>query len=503
MGYGIHWDEQRMFTAMEGRRIQNVPEHEVFLGSPNEVWKILGNSVNRNVSLALGLSLRNAWLANESAIYRPPVLSETAALELGKSWGISLPSRSQMATRSKTTRRSTGRGVRANSILLSPPQTVDSSDDENGLAEWTCNFIMSLDLTPSVDFEPALEPATNFATASRTVETKESLKRTHNAFREIIGMPDRGKNKSPRTSSTSPGRDSHVNSARSSREAHEKSASRRSAGFSKLQQVARESLRQIDHGLAPSQESNQSADSDFEVISASVVTRAPSRDCHRPRRHRRKLPSRPRGNQPPIFIDLLSDNDDGDVFLQTRRLVQTTPSIQPQQRNEFHPTASPPYQLGTSHADSVEGSRTQRYRLPNARPILTHERPYCSKDKSAERCEVQPRHDSNLITIGHTSGSLPAAANSPPLSNYPAADILNDELHHQDLRNDIVRRETMDTQVESREIQTNDTETKAKGVTSTFPPPKYVPVDNGGFMAYFQTSRYMGKKSASGNGRVR
>tara|TARA_R110002060_G_scaffold1561_1_gene3074 strand:- start:773 stop:997 length:225 start_codon:yes stop_codon:yes gene_type:complete len=62
MGYGIHWDEQRMFTAMEGSRIQNVPEHEVFLGTPSEVWKILGNSVNRNVSLALGLSLRDAWL---------------------------------------------------------------------------------------------------------------------------------------------------------------------------------------------------------------------------------------------------------------------------------------------------------------------------------------------------------------------------------------------------------------------------------------------------------
>ncbi|PVH87906.1 S-adenosyl-L-methionine-dependent methyltransferase, partial [Cadophora sp. DSE1049] len=71
MGSGIHWDDQRMFTAMEGRRIQGAPEHEVFLGSPSEVWKILGNSVNRNVSLALGLSLRDAWFANDPAIYRP------------------------------------------------------------------------------------------------------------------------------------------------------------------------------------------------------------------------------------------------------------------------------------------------------------------------------------------------------------------------------------------------------------------------------------------------
>jgi len=49
---------------MEARRAQGFPDDEVLLGTPAEGWKLMGNSVARTVALALGLSLREAWLKN-------------------------------------------------------------------------------------------------------------------------------------------------------------------------------------------------------------------------------------------------------------------------------------------------------------------------------------------------------------------------------------------------------------------------------------------------------
>lgn len=48
---------------MEARRAQGFLDHEVVLGDINAQWKIIGNSVSRAVALALGMSLRQAWLA--------------------------------------------------------------------------------------------------------------------------------------------------------------------------------------------------------------------------------------------------------------------------------------------------------------------------------------------------------------------------------------------------------------------------------------------------------
>lgn len=64
MGTCLHWDQQRTITAMEARRAQSFPDEEVLVGNPREKWKVVGNSVSRAVSLALGLSLREAWLKN-------------------------------------------------------------------------------------------------------------------------------------------------------------------------------------------------------------------------------------------------------------------------------------------------------------------------------------------------------------------------------------------------------------------------------------------------------
>ncbi|KAI0999232.1 hypothetical protein K3495_g8964 [Podosphaera aphanis] len=61
-GTVLHWDNDRPLTTMEGRRAQGFPDDEVLLGNRREAWKLLGNSVARNVAVSLGLSLREAWL---------------------------------------------------------------------------------------------------------------------------------------------------------------------------------------------------------------------------------------------------------------------------------------------------------------------------------------------------------------------------------------------------------------------------------------------------------
>lgn len=63
-GAMVHWDACRCITVMEARRAQGFPEEEVIVGAPAKQWKIVGNSVARPVALALGMSLRTAWLSN-------------------------------------------------------------------------------------------------------------------------------------------------------------------------------------------------------------------------------------------------------------------------------------------------------------------------------------------------------------------------------------------------------------------------------------------------------
>ena len=64
-GNCIHWEDDRTLTIMEARRGQGYPDDEVLVGLPHEQWKIIGDSVDRHVALALGMSLRSAWLAND------------------------------------------------------------------------------------------------------------------------------------------------------------------------------------------------------------------------------------------------------------------------------------------------------------------------------------------------------------------------------------------------------------------------------------------------------
>ncbi|MCJ1398754.1 DNA methyltransferase Dim-2 [Xylographa trunciseda] len=68
-GRALHWEEDRCLTILEVRRAQGFPDHEVIIGLPPAQFKIVGNSVPRTMALVLGMSLRNAWLANSSDRY--------------------------------------------------------------------------------------------------------------------------------------------------------------------------------------------------------------------------------------------------------------------------------------------------------------------------------------------------------------------------------------------------------------------------------------------------
>lgn len=71
MGLCLHWDEPRYITVAEAQIAQGFLDSEVLVGNNKDWWKLLGNSVCRNVALALGLSLREAWLASDDSLPHP------------------------------------------------------------------------------------------------------------------------------------------------------------------------------------------------------------------------------------------------------------------------------------------------------------------------------------------------------------------------------------------------------------------------------------------------
>ena len=61
-GRVLHWEQHRVITVMEAKRAQGYRDEEVIVGNPIRQLKIIGNSVDRKVSLVLGLALRESWM---------------------------------------------------------------------------------------------------------------------------------------------------------------------------------------------------------------------------------------------------------------------------------------------------------------------------------------------------------------------------------------------------------------------------------------------------------
>lgn len=78
-GRFVHWEQDRLLTIMEARRAQGFPDNDVLIGRPAQQWKIVGNSVTRQVALALGMTLREACLANRQNRGKESKATTTAA----------------------------------------------------------------------------------------------------------------------------------------------------------------------------------------------------------------------------------------------------------------------------------------------------------------------------------------------------------------------------------------------------------------------------------------
>ncbi|KZZ96327.1 cytosine-specific methyltransferase [Ascosphaera apis ARSEF 7405] len=64
-GKWVHWEQDRLMTVQEIRRAQGYPDDEVLIGDIVRQWKIVGNSVARQVALVLGLKIREACEQDE------------------------------------------------------------------------------------------------------------------------------------------------------------------------------------------------------------------------------------------------------------------------------------------------------------------------------------------------------------------------------------------------------------------------------------------------------
>ncbi|KAL7928765.1 S-adenosyl-L-methionine-dependent methyltransferase [Trichoderma chlorosporum] len=58
----LHWRENRLISIMEARRAQGFRDEEVLLGDPLNQYRIIGNSVARQIAVALGVTFREAWM---------------------------------------------------------------------------------------------------------------------------------------------------------------------------------------------------------------------------------------------------------------------------------------------------------------------------------------------------------------------------------------------------------------------------------------------------------
>ncbi|KAK5703448.1 hypothetical protein LTR17_022090 [Elasticomyces elasticus] len=75
-GRTLHWAEQRSISVMECRRAQGYRDGEVLVGTTFQQMKIIGNSVDRMVSLALGMALKTSWEHGEGGEQFPSTHTE-------------------------------------------------------------------------------------------------------------------------------------------------------------------------------------------------------------------------------------------------------------------------------------------------------------------------------------------------------------------------------------------------------------------------------------------
>ncbi|KAE8448292.1 hypothetical protein EG329_009723 [Mollisiaceae sp. DMI_Dod_QoI] len=132
----LHWDEPRMLTTMEAKRVQGFLDDELLLGNTQDGWRVLGNSVARGVALALGLSLREAWLKNLPDTQGIPITSTLQAQITSPTYEVSRerPKASpNRARRSKHTVNTDDQSSKCQEDSSRTLSAYESSDDDERL----------------------------------------------------------------------------------------------------------------------------------------------------------------------------------------------------------------------------------------------------------------------------------------------------------------------------------------------------------------------------------
>jgi DNA (cytosine-5)-methyltransferase 1 len=187
---------------MEARRAQSFPDEEVLVGNPREKWKVVGNSVSRAVSLALGLSLREAWLKNSPD-------DETKRVSVAKDAVLEVK-----PTKAKAVHRAV-QSTRPQQVILG-----EDSDELRGEEATGLKFGRSLGTLPLRSPSPSNSDTSTLVSGpitqtntkqkslirqlhSTTQETKilppvKNLKRSHSMFQETRILPSERAYKTPR-----------------------------------------------------------------------------------------------------------------------------------------------------------------------------------------------------------------------------------------------------------------------------------------------------------------
>lgn len=154
-GTCLHWDDHRLLTIMEVRRGQGFPDYEVLIGSPLEQWKIVGNSVARPMALALGISLRTAWLANsaeqEPSAVRIHVVSKDSVNGIGDDHKTEFPTVAVSGDTARTGWSAKDMLSKFTATLTSPRALVSAISDTIGepLTKEDRHFARTLRFQPS------------------------------------------------------------------------------------------------------------------------------------------------------------------------------------------------------------------------------------------------------------------------------------------------------------------------------------------------------------------
>lgn len=128
-------------TIMEARRAQGIPDSEVLVGTRTEQLRIVGNGVARTVSMALGLSLRAAWL-KDAATKPEPENQPTRPLHRIVAGNDNSPIASPNNSKLTSSSVSLGEKQKDDKTTNSPDSTANSSQERlrNVLQPFTLSY---------------------------------------------------------------------------------------------------------------------------------------------------------------------------------------------------------------------------------------------------------------------------------------------------------------------------------------------------------------------------